>query len=58
MFKSIVVAHLNFSIPQNISGISGIGYGFRTRHLLRPLKLVMTLTVLFFLGMMKVGAAH
>jgi hypothetical protein len=58
MFKSIVVAHMIFRIPLNISGIFGIWYGFQMRHLLRPLKSVMTLTVLFFLGMMKVGAAH
>ncbi len=58
MFKSTVVAYLNFSIPLNMSGIFGIGYGLRTKHLLRPRKSVITQTVLFFLGIMKVGAAH
>ncbi len=58
MFKSIVVAYWNFSIPLKISGIFGIGYGLRTKHLLRPRKSVITRTVLFFLGMIKVGAAH
>jgi len=41
-----------------MSGIFGIGKGLRFKHLFRPWKSVMTLTVLFFLGMMKVGAAH
>jgi hypothetical protein len=41
-----------------MSGIFGIGYGVRFRHLLSPRKSVITRTVLFFLGMMKVGAAH
>jgi hypothetical protein len=58
MFKSIGVAYLNFSIPLNISGIFGMGYGLRNKHLLRPQKSVITQTVLFFLGMIKVGAAH
>ncbi len=39
-------------------GIFGMGYGFRTKHLFKPRKSVMTRTVLSFLGMMKVGAAH
>ncbi len=35
-----------------------MGYGFRTKHWFRPLKSEITQTVLSFLGMMKVGAAH
>jgi hypothetical protein len=58
MFRSIVVAYLNFSIPLNISGIFGIGYGFQIKHLLRPQKLVITQTASFFLGMIRIGVVH
>jgi hypothetical protein len=58
MFRSIVVAYLKRSSPLKISGILGIGYGVCFRHLLSPRKSVMTHTVLFFFGIIKVGAAH
>ena len=58
MFKSNVVAYLNFSIPLNISGIFGMGNGLRLRHALSMRKSVMILTVPFFFGMTKVGDAH
>jgi len=35
-----------------------MGKGLRFKHLLRPLKSVIMHTAWFFLGMMKVGAAH
>jgi hypothetical protein len=50
MLKLIVIAYQNFSMPQNMSGILGIGYGARFKHLFNPQKSVMTLTVLFFFG--------
>ena len=39
-------------------GIFGMGKGLHFKHLLSPLKSVIMHTIWFFLGMLKVGAAH
>ncbi len=58
IFCSNVVAYWNFFNPLKISGIFGIGKGFLFKHLFNIRKSVITRTVPFFFGMMKVRAAH
>lgn len=41
-----------------MSGILGIGFGFHTKHVLRPWKSVIKCTVLFFFRKIKVGVFH
>jgi len=48
MLKSIVIAYQNFSMPQNMSGIFGIGYRAHFKNLFNPQKSVMTNCIVFF----------
>jgi len=52
------VAYLNPSNLNNESCIFEIGNGFLRIHLFNSLKSEINLTVPFFLGIIKVGAAH